>query len=127
MGLDAYLVKVPADFVRDQPWVDGKVENDDAKEVKYWRKHGQLQNWMHARYLSQGGANPKFNCANLRLWEHDIEKLISDLENNKMPDGAGFFFGDDAPEKLVEDLAWAKEFLKTANFSKWAYFYSAWY
>lgn len=127
MGLDASIHKIPADFIRNQPWVDLKLQDEKLEEILYRRKHGQLQNWMHNRYNELGGTDPDFNCRNLRLWEHDIEKLLSDLKSGNMPDGDGFFFGESSQEKIDADIEFFTEFLKTADFVKWGYLYSAWY
>ena len=128
MGLDANMYKIPADFIKDQPWADVELEDSgDLVELKYWRKHGQLQNWMHNRYNNYNGKTDDFNCVYVRLFEHDFEKLLQDLKSGNIPSGRGFFYGDDDQEKIDDDIAYFTELMGELNFKKWAYLYQAWY
>jgi len=118
---------VPADFIKDQTWADINVDFNDLTELRYWRKHGQLQNWMHERYKVYGGKTSDFNCAFVRLFEHDFEKLIQDLKSGNMPNGAGFFFGNDDMYKIEDDIEYFTQLKSELDFKKWAYLYSAFY
>tara|TARA_R110002020_G_scaffold19535_2_gene67404 strand:- start:1863 stop:2222 length:360 start_codon:yes stop_codon:yes gene_type:complete len=80
MGLDQYAM------VREK-----------GEEVMYWRKHNRLQGWMAELWMKRtNNESPdQFNCVDLVLREEDIIKLEKDIEDRKLPETEGFFFGDD--------------------------------
>lgn len=118
------MYKIPADFIRDQPWADLKLD-EDREEMKYWRKHGRLHNWMHMRYKVYGGKTDDFNCVYVRLFEHDFQKLISDMKTDNMPHGDGFFFGNDDPQKVIDDIEYFEDLMQNLDFKKWGYLYAS--
>lgn len=77
----------------------------DGNELAYWRKHNRLHGWMEELWESKGKPyngkledNPlgDFNCVELELSLEDIEDLAVDIENQSLPETAGFFFGGDS-------------------------------
>lgn len=71
----------------------------------YWRKHNRLHGWMEELWESKGKPydgkledNPlgDFNCVELELSLEDIEDLALDIDNQSLPETAGFFFGGDS-------------------------------
>ena len=128
MGLDSMFRSVPADFIRDQPTVDMSLENVPCVEtIKEWRKFGELHNWFHNRYKFLGGKTDDFNCAYLRVFEHDVEMLLQDMKSGNMPGHSGFFFGDNDPWKRESAIEYFEQFLKEADWKRFGYLYSAWY
>lgn len=93
MGLDQY-----AHFLTDEQAAqhnDGDNE-EYVSEDFYWRKHNRLQGWMENLYRSKGGDAETFNCVGVELTEDDILTLERDIEDENLPETAGFFFGDDS-------------------------------
>lgn len=83
------------------------------REIAYWRKHPNLQGWMHQLYLERGGMG-EFNGDELELTWEDIERLEEDILSGAMAKlgTQGFFFGGDADEYYREqDL----EFVRNAK------------
>lgn len=72
------------------------------REIAYWRKHPNLQGWMENLWESKGRpgwcgeSNPMgdFNCVRLALTAEDIDALEAAIDNDDLPETAGFFFGD---------------------------------
>jgi len=100
MGLDMYAYRTreaipPADF--------GAPE--DAAEIAYWRKHPNLHGWMQMLYESKEGADPEFNCNNVRIDAADLDILDQCVRTNMLPHTTGFFFGESTAEDKLIDLA----------------------
>ena len=110
MGLDQY-----AFAVKNQPdlpvvdavfgrWDDENqthvhiVPEEDIEEIGYFRKHHDLQGWMHNLYNSKGGTDREFNCNKVELTLDDIDQLEKDIKNDDLPSTSGFFFGSDNTE-----------------------------
>ena len=74
----------------------------DGNELfTYWRKHNRLHGWMEELWSPKGKPydgkledNPlgDFNCVELELSLEDIEDLAVDIENQSLPETAGFFW-----------------------------------
>ena len=106
MGLDMYAytaAKAEADYETEQ------------REIAYWRKHPNLHGWMEQlwRYKMQAdNRDPDqhtFNGIELELDWQDIDELEQDINEGKLPETSGFFFGNDADEHYKEtDLAFVK-------------------
>lgn len=99
-------------------------ENDDdnTREIAYWRKHPNLQGWMEQLWKQKGspgitdkdenGWGSNFNGIELELTWADIELLEEDIKNNNLPNTTGFFFGNDSDDHYREkDL----EFVRNAK------------
>ena len=84
MGLDQYAYASE----------NGK-NDDDSREIAYWRKHNRLQGWMENKYIDDGGKE-QFNCVAVELTIDDIEQLDVVINNRMLPETGGFFFGSDS-------------------------------
>lgn len=74
-------------------------KNGDKEEIMYWRKHADLAGWMADLYYARGGEGD-FNCVQLKLHRHDIEKLEKDHEDLEVAEG--FFWGESRPEHIQD-------------------------
>jgi hypothetical protein len=94
----------------------------NKNEIAYWRKHPNLQGWMENLWHEKGRPNEteetsgmglsNFNCIPVELSYEDLDSLEKDITNNRMPQTAGFFFGDDSDDYYKEkDL----EFIQSAR------------
>jgi hypothetical protein len=103
-------------------------DEDSTEEIYYWRKHPNLEEYMAELYFDKGGkgskngfgGEPCFNCCRVELKLHDIEDLIETIEQDKLPEGGGFFHGNDSDEyykeKTLEALTKAKSILNCPSF-----------
>ena len=91
-------------------------------EIAYWRKHPNLQGWMENLWESKGRPNQNadsdpmglsdFNCVPIELTYEDLDGLEHDIQQNRMPQTVGFFFGGDSDEHYrSQDL----EFIQNAR------------
>jgi hypothetical protein len=97
MGLDmyAYAVKnTPKLQEIDQNYSECEVLDND---LHYWRKHHNLHGWMEKLYRKKGGQAESFNCVSVRLHREDLINLQAAILKMKLPQTAGFFFGDNPP------------------------------
>ena len=120
MGLDMLAYKT-----REQVADFGFKEPDDSVEIQYWRKHPNLHGWMEQLYQDKGGTEI-FNLTTVRLDEADIDALESAVQQNRLPDTSGFFFGESQPEDKEDDLLFisaARQALKEG----YAVFYTSWW
>jgi hypothetical protein len=78
---------------------------DEVKEMKYWRKHADLNEWMTQLAIEKGVVKNAidFNCTDLVLTPADIDRLEKSITTDNLPHGAGFFWGQSAPEDRVDD------------------------
>lgn len=121
MGLDMYAFITrtpvsPVDFTAPE----------DSQEIAYWCKHPDLHGWMAERYFEKGGNDPCFNCNTLRLDADDLDALEKAVNENRLPDTTGFFFGDSGPERIDED----REFIlkaREALAAGYLVFYDSWW
>jgi hypothetical protein len=125
MGLDMYAYSMSEDAVID----DFSYDRDYATtEIRYWRKHNALHNWMEKLFRSKGGTNT-FNCIPLRLSKEDMELLILDIKTSKVTPVTGFFFGsqdyydDDAKSN---DIRFAHQVMAEIDDGKAVYYDSWW-
>ena len=98
MGLDQY-----ATARRGEPKTDdeGFTYYEDSIELSYWRKHPNLQGWMEELYHEKGGSQ-EFNCVDLELTLGDLDALEESLDEEALPETAGFFFGTDSSDHYAE-------------------------
>ena len=109
MGLDMYAytaAKAEADYETEQ------------REIAYWRKHPNLHGWMKQlweyKMMVEGKSinDRTFNGIELELDWQDMDKLERDINEGKLPETSGFFFGEGADEYYKQtDL----EFVKRAR------------
>ena len=114
MGLDQYATARRGEPVkREERYevtdVEGNVseqvevhyEYEDSMELAYWRKHPNLQGWMEELYHEKGGEE-EFNCVDLELTLEDLDALEESLDDEALPETAGFFFGTDSSDYYAE-------------------------
>lgn len=134
MGLDMYAFTVDASAIGDQQ-VDITLRNIEGNvliartELAYWRKFNNLHGWMHTLYNEKGGADPRFNCNNVRLMPEDLDRLEKLAEDKGLEPVEGFFFGsqqdmnDDDMESVLHFVFEAREAIAQGK----AVFYDSWW
>lgn len=120
MGLDMYAYQTRAQ-VADH----GFPIPEDAVEIHYWRKHPNLHGWMEQLYRAKGGTDT-FNVTGVRLTEDDINALAEAVQNDRLPDTIGFFFGVSQPEDKELDLQFI-EAARQALRDGYTVFYTSWW
>ena len=118
MGLDQYAYVAAkagqqSEFYEKGEWDESKREivSPVAKprEIAYWRKHPNLQGWMHRLWESKGNEGD-FNGNELELTWEDLDELERAVTHGQLPETTGFFFGDPSDEYYREqDLQFIKE------------------
>ena len=98
MGLDQYATARRGEAKTDD---EGFKYYEDSIELAYWRKHPNLQGWMQDLYHEKGGEQ-EFNCVDLELTLDDLDALEGSLDEEALPETAGFFFGANADEHYAE-------------------------
>ena len=84
---------------------------EEQEEIAYWRKHTRLQGWREQLWHDKGRPNdPKeanpfgdFNCIPVEITLSDLEQLEAHIVDKKLPETAGFFFGNDSYDWLDEN------------------------
>ena len=123
MGLDQYAIARRGEKFTDD---DGDEYYSDNIELAYWRKHPNLQGWMESLWHVKGNGG-EFNCVDLELTLDDLDALEETLDNEALPETAGFFFGGNADDHYAEA---DREFIVAARAAiKQGYkgFYSSWW
>ena len=108
MGLDQYATARKGDAITDD---EGDTYYEDSIELAYWRKHPNLQGWMENLYHEKGG-DESFNCVDLELDLEDLDALEESLDEEALPETAGFFFGSNADDHYSEAY---REFIVAAG------------
>ena len=114
MGLDQYATarkgeprKVPQTWTttdadgNEEEVVEYYNEWDDIIELATWRKHPNLQGWMEELWYEKGGEG-EFNCVELELTLENLDALEATLDEETLPETAGFFFGGNADDHYAE-------------------------
>ena len=91
--------------------VEEYLEWDDTIELASWRKHPNLQGWMEELWYEKGGEG-EFNCVELELTLEDLDALEATLDEEALPETAGFFFGGNADDHYAEA---DREFIREAR------------
>ena len=123
MGLDQYATARRGEAKTDD---EGYTYYEDSMELAYWRKHPNLQGWMEDLYHEKGGEQ-EFNCVDLELTLDDLDALEESLDEEELPETAGFFFGTDSSDYYAEA---DREFIREARAAiKQGYtiIYSSWW
>ena len=129
MGLDMFAWRVKAENAVGEFEVAKDEEGySKIEEIFYWRKHHDLHGWMENLYRAKGGDKESFNCVKVRLYDFDLDNLLLDVMNKKLPATRGFFFGDNPQddESVINDLkfiALAKEAIREGD----AVYYDSWW
>ena len=108
MGLDQYATARRGEAKTDD---EGFTYYEDSIELSYWRKHPNLQGWMEELYHEKGGSQ-EFNCVDLQLTLGDLDALEESLDEEALPETAGFFFGSNADDHYAEQ---DREFIREAR------------
>jgi hypothetical protein len=111
MGLDMYAYRVSKEHVVND--FEFNTNQDPVDDMAYWRKFNALHGWMERLYRERGGPKESFNCAPLRLYLEDLDKLQRDIGENNLQPTEGFFFG--SQEIYPEDIADAMKFIFDAR------------
>ncbi len=98
MGLDQYANAYKGEAITNE---HGYKEGKDNIDLGYWRKHPNLQGFMEGLYYEKGGEG-EFNCVDVELTLEDINALESTLDNEALPETAGFFFGENSDDHYAE-------------------------
>jgi hypothetical protein len=98
MGLDQYATARKGEPQQD---AEGYTYYEDTMELAYWRKHPNLQGWMEELYHQKGGEG-QFNCVDVELTLEDLDALEESLDEEALPETAGFFFGGNADDHYAE-------------------------
>ena len=114
MGLDQYATarkgeprKVPQTWTttdadgNEEEVVEYYNEWDDTIDLAEWRKHPNLQGWMENLWYEKGGEG-EFNCVELEITLNDLNALEATLDEEELPETAGFFFGGNADDHYAE-------------------------
>ena len=114
MGLDQYATarkgeprKVPQTWTttdadgNEEEVVEYYNEWDDTIDLAEWRKHPNLQGWMENLWYEKGGEG-EFNCVELEITLNDLNALEATLDEEALPETAGFFFGGNADDHYAE-------------------------
>jgi hypothetical protein len=102
MGLDQYATARKGEPQQD---TEGYTYYEDTMELAYWRKHPNLQGWMEELWYEKGCPNDGgdgFNCVDLELTLEDLDSLEESLDDEALPETAGFFFGGNADDHYAE-------------------------
>ena len=108
MGLDQYATARKGEPQQD---AEGYTYYEDAIELAYWRKHPNLQGWMSDLFYEKGGEG-EFNCQDVELTLEDLDALEESLDDEALPETAGFFFGTDSSDHYAET---DREFIREAR------------
>ena len=108
MGLDQYATARRGEARTDD---EGYTYYEDSMELAYWRKHPNLQGWMQDLWYTKGGEG-EFNCVDLELEAEDLDLLEESLDEEALPETAGFFFGTDSSIHYAEQ---DREFIREAR------------
>ena len=123
MGLDMYAVATKAKLNKE---VDFDTINVATEDLHYWRKHPNLHGWMQSLYEYKGGKSDSFNGDCVVLNEIDLDNLESDIKNKRLPDTAGFFFGNSDGEEVNDDLDFVNK-ARTAIAEGKTVYYTSWW
>lgn len=124
MGLDMYLKgdKFSASQVRVQ--VDGFDRTSEILQLGYWRKHPNLHGFIVNTF-----ANGVDECQSIHLSADDLSTIIEAINEDKLVDTAGFFFGtsptegdeyyDEVKESSIVTFTRARTWLNAGTHDDW--------
>ena len=125
MGLDMYA------YIASRETTNDREADYSRQEIAYWRKHPNLHGWMEQlwRTKSDMGSikDPTFNGIELELTFEDIIELEKDVNEGKLPNTSGFFFGDGADALYKEqDLEFIYEAKSRLFLGQRVFYNSSW-
>ena len=129
MGLDAYLYRYKG---KNKKEVDFKTNEEE--EIHYWRKHQNLEEFMSQLYFKKGGEGTEsfgghkdFNCCKVELKKQDINTLQELIISDKLPQGGGFFHGNNSDAYYKEETLEALKRAKNAIEEGDRIYYTSWW
>ena len=139
MGLDQYAISREVDK-NGNVLVESENDTkplDTTKELCEWRKHPYLQKFMDTLFCQKGLVS---KCDNglkeshemnspdeLELTISDIEKFRESILMDSLPEGGGFFWGDDSStDYKQQDLEFCDNAIEEIKNGKKVY-YSCWW
>lgn len=118
-------------FVEENPTIH--LPYECGEELCYWRKHPDLHGWMRDLFYKKGGESENgFNGDCVFLTKEDVLNLKSDIENQKLPETAGFFFGasykaeEDRAYRDADDMKCIRDMLNALEDGDLIYYSSSW-
>jgi hypothetical protein len=130
MGLDMYAYTVSTEDALTPFKIK---EGSDREEIHYWRKHHDLHGWMEKLWreksnFSKDSPTKEFNCQPVALSLNDLEQLEKDLHQRKLPETAGFFFGNNPPDEASfnDDMEFIQKAREAISKGKLVYYDSWW-
>jgi len=136
MGLDMYAYAASragqqndfyegAEFDENtREYVNTKVSR--PRELAYWRKHPNLHGWFQQEWESQGNTG-SFNGDELEITWDMLDRLESDVREERLPATRGFFFGDSSDDHYRErDLAFCREARAALFLGERVFYNSSW-
>jgi|SRR5580700_4222225 hypothetical protein len=121
MGLDMYACVTDqqisaVDFGQPKTW----------SEIYYWRKHPNLHGWTEQLYRARGGRCEDFNLARLRLEAADLDALEQAVNNDRLPETTGFFFGVSRPDEKEDDVEFIRIAREAIRHGQRVFYYAWW-
>lgn len=129
MGLDMYAWRVRKEHaIGDFEIARNESGDSEVEEIFYWRKHHDLHGWMERLYREKGGDAESFNCVKVRLTKEDLDRLVSDVSGNRLPQTTGFFFGNNPPdfESMAQDMEFISKAIEAIEAGDAVYYDSWW-
>ena len=136
MGLDMYAYAASragqqndfyegAEFDENtREYVNTKVSR--PRELAYWRKHPNLHGWFQQEWESQGNTG-SFNGDELEITWDMLDRLESDVREERLPATRGFFFGDSSDDHYREqDLEFCREARASLFLGERVFYNSSW-
>jgi len=136
MGLDMYAYVASragqqndfyegAEFDKNtREYVNTKVSR--PRELAYWRKHPNLHGWFQQEWESQGNTG-SFNGDELEITWDMLDRLESDVREERLPATRGFFFGDSSDDHYREqDLEFCREARASLFLGERVFYNSSW-
>ena len=92
-----------------------KIDDEDILDMDfwYWNSFGHLNGWMKHLYHEKDGIDEYFNACSVRLTLEDLEKLKTDIQENRIKQLKYFFSMND--ESFPQDAANTLEFIQKAS------------
>jgi hypothetical protein len=121
MGLEMYAFTTAVTIEA----VDFKEPSDRTPLFDWW-KHPNLHGWMEALYREKGGDADEFNCVGVRLEAADLDALEEAVQNQRLPETVGFFFGVSDGTEAPGDLEFIRKARDALGKGLFVYYTSWW-
>ena len=122
-------VKTAKEKVQAQNEIINKIL--DRKDLGYWRKHADLNEFMTQLYYDRGGQE-EFNCVELILSKEDCEMIRDKAQaiidgKETVTKGEGFFWGETLEGDWEDTVEIFQKALDTVDFDDEEVVYHCWY